>query len=96
MQVSRDDVVFVSSNLYGGSIRPGVLNTVIRMNFNAPFPRRNIASGTSPPENADYAVLSFDEYQRWLTTTGADPDRAVVSDDRAVALVCLRAPCVHR
>ena len=94
--VGDDDVVFVSPNLYGGAIRPGVVAALTRMNFNAPLPADHIETGDAPPADADYAVLSFDEYRRWLSTSGADPERAVVSADQAVALVCLRSACPRR
>lgn len=97
VQVDRDAVVFVSRNLYGGAIRPAVTAAVTRLNFNAPFPSRQIVMDASaPPKNADYAVVSFDEYQQWLSEEGADPERAVVSDDGAIVLICLRAPCRRR
>jgi hypothetical protein len=96
VQVGHDDVVFVSSNLYGGAIRPGVVAALTRMNFNAPLPAGHIVAGDTPPADADYAVLDFDEYGRWLSTPGADPARAVVSADQAVALVCLRGACPRR
>ena len=41
----------------------------------------------------DYAVVSFAEYQQWLERPDAEPSRAVVSDDREVALICLRSAC---
>ena len=96
VRVGHDDAVFVSSNLYSGAIRPGVVAALTRMNFNAPLPAGHIVAGNTLPAGADYAVLSFDEYERWLSTPGGDPGRAVVSEDQSVALVCLRHPCPRR
>jgi hypothetical protein len=96
VQVGHDDVVFVSSHLYGGSIRPGLVAALTRMNFNAPLPAGRIVAGDMPPADADYAVFTFDEYERWLSAPGGDATRAVVSEDQAVALVCLRGVCPRR
>jgi hypothetical protein len=94
VRADRDAVVFVSRNLYGGAIRRGVTPAVTRMNFNVPFRTRPIVSDPwPPPPHADYAVVSFDEYQQWRAGTQAEAARAIVSDDREVALICLRAPC---
>jgi hypothetical protein len=92
--VEPDAVVFVSRNLYEGAIRPGVTPAVTRMNFNVPLRPKPIGGGTwPPPPQADYAVVSGAEHQEWLRRPEAEPSRAVVSDDRQVAVLCLRAPC---
>jgi hypothetical protein len=94
VRADPDAVVFVSRNLYGGAIRPGVTAAVTRMNFNVRFKTRPIVTDPwPPPPHADYAVVSFDEYQQWLAGAQAEPARAIVSDDREVALICLQAAC---
>jgi hypothetical protein len=97
VRADRNAVVFVSRNLYGGAIRPGVTADVTRMNFNVPFRSRPIVDAPWPaPPHADFAVVSFDEYQQWLAGPQGDRERALISDDREVALICLRAPCPLR
>lgn len=91
--VPRDAVVIVSRNLYEGAIRPGVIPAVTRMNFNVPLQTGPIITGWPPPAEADYAVVTFAEYQQWSARPDAEPGRAVVSDDREVAVICLRDAC---
>jgi hypothetical protein len=94
VKVDRNALVFVSRNVYGGAIREGVTAAVTRLNFNVPLHRPPLVKDTwPPPPDADYAVVSFDEYQQWLTRPDAEPSRVVVSHDREVALICLRAAC---
>jgi hypothetical protein len=93
--VEHDAIIFVSERLYDGAIRPGVSSTLTRMNFNLPLASDQIVRGSQPDPTADYAVLSYSEYLEWSSTHGADPPGAIVSSDRMVVLVCLRAPCRH-
>lgn len=93
--VESDAIVFVSERLYDGAIRPGISCALTRMNFNLPLASDQIVRGTEPGPTADYAVVSYSEYQAWMSTHGADPPGAIISTDRMVVLVCLRAPCRH-
>jgi hypothetical protein len=91
--VEPDAVIYVSEQLYDGAIRVGSLPALTRMNFNLPLPPKQLVRGGPLGSNADYAVLSFAEYQDWRTAHGADPPDAIVSADRRVVLLCLRAAC---
>jgi hypothetical protein len=91
--VEPDAVVYVSEQLYDGAIRGGVLPALTRMNFNLRLPPNQLLRGTPLGENADYAVLSFAEYQAWRAARGAEPPDVIVSADRQVALLCLRGAC---
>ena len=41
-------------------------------------------------------MLDFGEYERWRSAPGGGAKRAVVSEDQAVALVCLHGACPRR
>lgn len=96
VELQPHDILFVSTNLYGGAIRPGVLKGVARLNFNVPFASATLTTGTAMPADADYALLDYLEYRDWRAATKAPEDRAVVSDDRSLALVCVRGTCPLR
>ena len=97
VEIRPDAVVYVSPNLYDGKIRAGAVPAITRLNFNVRLRTRQIVHDEpAPPANADYAVVSSEEYRRWLSRDGGDPERAVLSTDGAVALLCLREPCPRR
>lgn len=97
VQLDPDDIVFVSRSVYGGAIRQPLTASIARMSFNVPLKRTPLTKDAWPaPPQADYAVVSLSEYEQWRTTPEARPDRAVVSDDRQVAVICLRGACPLR
>ena len=97
VQLAPNDLLFVSRNVYGGAIRQPVTASIARLSFNVSLDRNPLTKDTWPaPPEADYAVVSFAEYEQWRAGAHARPDHAVVSDDRQVAVICLRGACPLR
>jgi hypothetical protein len=97
LPIDRNDILFVSRNVYGGAMRQPLTASIARMSFNVPLERTPLTKDTWPaPPEADYAVVSLAEYEQWRTTPDARPERAVLSDDREVAVICLRGACPLR
>lgn len=92
-QLERGAIIFVSDRLYDGTIRPPMVPTLTRLNFNLPLAPAQIVRGAAPGPNADYAVIPYAELDARRAAHGTDPPDAIVSTDRMVALVCMRGPC---
>jgi hypothetical protein len=83
VQLAPNDLLFVSRNVYGGAIRQPVTASIARLSFNVSLDRNLLTKDTWPaPPEADYAVVSFAEYEQWRAGAQARPDRAVLSDRR--------------